>query len=257
MNTSVFGAYARYYNLLYTDKDYAAEAQFVLSRLKRAGIRPNSLLDLGCGTGRHALEFARSGLAVSGVDLSPEMIAMSAGLMADCAPGLGRPPELELGDAATVRLGKRFDCVVSLFHVLSYQTGSEKALAVLETAREHLLPGGAFFFDFWYGPGVLADPPVRREKRLQNAETAVLRVAEPVHRIHENIVEVHYAISVTDKQQNTESVFSECHVMRYWFLPELKFLARSSGLSVLAEGAWMETGFAAAPPWNAWLLLGA
>lgn len=65
---TVFGDYARYYNVLYQDKDYAGEADFVLSCLKRRHEAPRTLLDLGCGTGRHALEMARRGVSVTGVD---------------------------------------------------------------------------------------------------------------------------------------------------------------------------------------------
>jgi hypothetical protein len=44
--------------------------------------------------------------------------------------------------------------------------------------------------------------------------------------------------------------------MRYWFLPELKFLARRSGFAPLGQGGWMEEGFITTPfPWYAWLLL--
>ena len=48
------------------------------------------------------------------------------------------------------------------------------------TAAKHLKPNGVFIFDFWYGPGVLTDPPVVRLKRLENEEIEVLRIAEPV-----------------------------------------------------------------------------
>ena len=71
---AVFGDYAHYYNLLYADKDYAGETAFVLGLLRRDGRNPQTLLDLGCGTGRHALEMAKHGVAVTGVDLSPTML---------------------------------------------------------------------------------------------------------------------------------------------------------------------------------------
>jgi SAM-dependent methyltransferase len=249
----VFAAYAGYYNLLYADKDYAGEAGFVLDRLARFGLRPRSLLDLGCGTGRHGLEFARQGIAVSGVDISAAMIAMGNSALAEVSDV--RPlPRLYQGDAARVKLGRKFEAVVSLFHVMSYQTSEEQALALMAAARRHLRPGGMFFFDFWYGPGVLSDPPGAREKRLDNTEISLCRQARPVHRIHENLVEVNYDIMVTDGARKSE--FSERHLMRYWFLPELKFLARLGGFSPLGQGAWMEEEFINTPcPWYAWLLL--
>ena len=165
---TTFGDYARYYNLLYRDKDYAGETAFVLEIMKKHGCIPRTLLDLGCGTGRHAVEMTRQGVQVTGVDMSETMLTIGQENIRDLnRSGFSAPlPELLQGDARSVRLGKQFDAVVSLFHVMSYQNTEEDALAVLETAREHLKPGGLFFFDFWHGPGVLRDLPARRERIL-------------------------------------------------------------------------------------------
>jgi predicted TPR repeat methyltransferase len=70
---SVFREYAEYYDLLYSDKDYTGEANFVRERLGTLK-QGATLLELGSGTGRHAQAFSELGLRVTGVDLSPEMV---------------------------------------------------------------------------------------------------------------------------------------------------------------------------------------
>ena len=52
----VFDRYARFYDVLYRDKDYAAECRY-LERIfdRHSPRRVRSVLDLGCGTGGHAL----------------------------------------------------------------------------------------------------------------------------------------------------------------------------------------------------------
>lgn len=123
--------------MLYADKDYAGDTGFVLERLQSFGCGPRTLLDLGCGTGRHALELALRDIAVEGVDLSPAMLEMGrrqSATVAVAQPGIS-VPVLHEGDARSVRLGKTFDAVTSLFHVMSYQNTEEDVLAVLETAR--------------------------------------------------------------------------------------------------------------------------
>ncbi len=253
---TVFGEYARYYNVLYQDKDYAGEADFVLSCLKRHEA-PRTLLDLGCGTGRHALEMARRGVSVTGVDMSATMLEMGRQALAaapDLPPGV-TPPRLLEGDARTVRLDTHYDAVTSLFHVMSYQNTEGDALAVMETARQHLKPGGLFLFDFWYGPGVLTDPPTERDRIMEDAHTLVYRHAHPVHRVNDNLVEVHYSIDLTDKSTGTKSSLNEVHKMRYWFLPELRHLASASRLTVIAEGAWRSFELPINTTWNAWILL--
>ena len=254
---ATFGDYARYYNLLYRDKDYAGEVDFIVEALARAGNRPKSLLDLGCGTGRHALELARRGMAVTGVDRSEEMLALGRQGLAAAAPlpeGTAAP-RLVAGDVRTVRLDRRFEAVTSLFHVFSYQLTEEDALALLVTAREHLEPGGHFLFDFWHGPGVLSDPPVRREKIMEDEAIRVRREAVPTMHPLDDAVDVTYHVTLTDKAAGGVSRLSETHRMRYWFLPELRYLARQAGFTPVEAGAWSGFTPPACATWYAWMLL--
>ena len=70
-----FQDYARLYDLFYEGKDYAGEAKYILA-LFRIHLRrkPKNLLDLGCGTGSHALVWSRNGVAVTGLERSSVMI---------------------------------------------------------------------------------------------------------------------------------------------------------------------------------------
>ena len=125
---SVFGKYSRYYDLLYRDKDYAAEAEFVRGMLQKHRPDAHSLLDLGCGTGRHAALLARAGYTVTGVDRSQEMLEVARSQ--DALPGL----DFVRGDLRGIRLGRKFDVVLSLFHVMSYQTSNADLDATFATA---------------------------------------------------------------------------------------------------------------------------
>ncbi len=219
---SAFSAYSAYYDLLYMDKDYAAEAAYVLKRITAgSGRRPGSVLELGCGTGRHAESLCRQGVKVTGVDISSTMIERAR----------ARVPEVVFveGDVRTVRLDAKFDCVVALFHVASYQTSNEDIKAFLATAAAHLNPGGVFMFDFWYGPAVYAQKPTVRVKRMENEAARVLRTAEPVHRVNDCVVEVHYEIIVEEKATQLCRRIKEVHPMRYFFLPELVLLLDQAG----------------------------
>jgi SAM-dependent methyltransferase len=251
---AIFSDYARYYNLLYRDKDYAGEVAFVLDVLRRHGCDPKQILDLGCGTGRHDLEFAKLGIQVTGVDMSETMLAIGRESLAQKVPNGAARPVLNLGDARTVRLGQKFDAVISLFHVMSYQNTEADALAVMETAKAHLKPGGLFLFDFWYGPGVLTDPPKRRERIIEDERTRIRRIAEPVHRVEDNIVVVNYNVEITDIASGKISLIEESHSMRYWFFPELRYLADLSGFSFIADGKWMAEDKVEIDTWNAWML---
>lgn len=225
--TAVFDAYGRYYDLLYRDKDYVAEVDYVVRLLETYG-DGRDLLEFGCGTGRHGRLLAGHGYQVTGVERSAEMIARAEQVNGfTCIES----------DIRDVRLKRTFDAVLSLFHVVSYQTSNASACAVFDRAAEHLRPGGIFLFDVWYTPAVLAQRPEVRVKRLSDDQVEGIRIAEPHLAANENRVDVHYTILVKDLTRGTVQEVREVHPMRHFSLPELDLLADRSGFDrVVAEG---------------------
>lgn len=229
---TVFNAYAAYYDLLYRDKDYARESRYVLALLAQQGLCGGQLLELGCGTGRHAEHFGAAGFRVHGIDLSAKMVARAA-------ERFGVNPAghcFEVADVRTLKLGRVFDAVVALFHVVSYQSSNYDLERTFATAAAHLRIGGAFVFDFWYGPGVLTDRPSVRVKEMSDDTCSVLRLAEPCMLPNENCVDVQYRIWVEDRATARLHRIEEVHRMRYLFLPELQRLATDHGLRI--EGVY-------------------
>ena len=87
-------------------------------------------------------------------------------------------------------------------------------------------------FDFWYGPGVLTDPPTsRRHVRLLNG-TETVRSVQPTMNWVDNSVRLDY--SIENKGPDGLSIVTrETHVMRYFFAPELTMGLASCGLEVV------------------------
>jgi len=235
----VFAHYSRYYDLLYRDKDYPAEAGFVAGLLARHAPTAKSLLELGCGSGRHAELLAGRGLSVHGVDLSADMLAQARARLERAPADTAARLDFSQGDARTVRMGRRFDCVFALFHVMSYQATNADLLAAFATAREHLAPGGVFIFDCWYGPAVLSDRPAVRVKRMEDDRIGVTRIAEPAMHPNECLVDVGYTVFVRDKASQAVETIHETHRMRYLFRPEIELLAQSAGMQVEHACEWL------------------
>lgn len=248
---SVFEAYSQYYDLLYRDKNYAAEADYVHRLIERERPGSQSLLDLGCGTGRHDFLLAEHGYRVTGVDMSADMLKVANAERAKrLAAGGAAPPDFAQGDVRTLRLGARFDAVVSLFHVMSYQTSNDDLLAAFTTLREHVAPGGVVLFDAWYGPTVLTDRPVVRVKRLHGDGFDVTRVAEPVLHPNENVVDVNYQISILERSTQRVQELEETHRMRYLFVPEVRQLLASVGLRLDRACEFLTDGELGFSTWN-------
>jgi SAM-dependent methyltransferase len=250
----VFDAYSRYYDLLYRDKDYAGEVAYLAFHLRRYAPKATSIIELGCGTGAHAEHLARAGYAVHGVDQSESMLARASarksGLPADVAARLS----FERGDARSVRTGESYDAVISLFHVMSYQATNADLQAAFATAAAHLRPAGLFLFDFWYAPAVLTQRPETRVKRLADGEIEVTRIAEPVVRVNENVVDVNYAVFIEVKATGKVEQVQETHRMRYLSLPELALLS-GDAFEVRATHAWMSEAPPDAQSWAAFQIL--
>jgi SAM-dependent methyltransferase len=246
--TEVFDAYAAYYDLLYRDKDYPGEARYVHSLLRRHGVSDGSIIELGCGTGKHAEQLGRLGFSVHGLDLSPSMIEIARKRTpADLASRL----RFDVGDARSARLDRKFDAAISLFHVASYQTTNEDLAGMLATAAAHLKSGGLFVFDFWYGPGVLTDPPGERVKNLEDGVIQVTRKARPTLRPNENVVDVHYQVLVKQNRNGMVADIEETHSMRYLFLPEIRWMLQAAGMKLLQAERWMSDAELDCSSWQA------
>ncbi|MGC8472567.1 MAG: class I SAM-dependent methyltransferase [Acidimicrobiales bacterium] len=122
--------------------DVHGEASFV------SCFAPATVLDAGCGTGRVAIELARRGVDVVGVDLDPAMLEVAR----------RKAPELDwrYADLATLDLGRRFDLVVMAGNVLLFVSPGAEA-AVVERMAAHLAPGGRLVTGFRLGAGLSLD----------------------------------------------------------------------------------------------------
>lgn len=231
MIADVFQDYSAYYDLLYREKDYAAEAEYVARLLRSMLPDSRNLLELGSGTGRHGRLLAEQGFQVVGVERSKRMMEFSS-RNGDKASAGAAAFECILGDIRSVDLNRRFDAVISLFHVVSYQTSNSDVTQTFATAARHLGMGGIFLFDVWHGPAVLKERPSIRMKRIEDDSIRLTRVAEPELDSAANLVSVRYTMFVESKTNGTTNTIREEHRMRYYFPLEIDLLANQAGFAV-------------------------
>jgi SAM-dependent methyltransferase len=135
---------ARWERLAAAGQDPHGEATLVAGLLGGRG--DACVLDAGCGTGRVAIELARRGLAVAGVDLDPKLLDRAR----------AKAPELQWvhGDLTRVELDRRFDVIVMAGNVMIFVEPGTEATVVANLAR-HLAPGGHLVAGFQLRPGGL------------------------------------------------------------------------------------------------------
>jgi len=230
---SSFKDYSSYYDLLNKEKNYRAETQFIHELIQ--SWKPNSkkILNLGCGTGKHDLLLAELGYELVSVDISETMI--------EIAKSQNPHPNIDywVGDVRNYQIDQTFDVVISLFHVMSYQTTEKDLFNSFRTVQKHLTSKGIFIFDCWYGPGVVADPPKHVKRNVEDQNIKVQRKTTPFQIPEKNIVKVQFEVTVEEKNTSIKNVFEEIHPMRYWFNEEIQSIASQSGLSRVEYYKWM------------------
>ena len=139
---------ARFTALEQTGQDVHGEARFV------AALGVSSVLDAGCGTGRVAIELARRGIDVVGVDLDAAMLAVARRKAPHLVWYEGDLATIELANPAAPERRYLFDAIVLAGNVVIFLAPGSEATVVTNLAR-HLAPGGALVAGFQLHPGGL------------------------------------------------------------------------------------------------------
>jgi len=137
----MYQEFAPFYDRMMHDVDYDAWTAYLDGFLKEANAR--TVLDCACGTGSLAVRLAKKGYAVTGSDISADMLAVAR----EKAMRAGFKIPLVQQDMREISLHKPVDAVVCACDGVNYLTGDGDARAFFQAAREALAPGGLLLFD--------------------------------------------------------------------------------------------------------------
>lgn len=246
-----FQDYAYYYNAFYQDKNYCKEAQEIDILLKKySESKVESIINFGCGTGRHDIELCKMGYHCEGIDMSPLMIEIARkNALIEKANH-----NFSVCDIREYEAERKYDAVISLFHVLSYQNTNEDVLRTFKAARNALNVGSIFIFDAWYGPGVLSDKPAVRVKKYEDEKNEMIRVATPVMHDKESVVDVNYDIFIMNKDTKYTEKITEIHKMRYFFRPEIECYLELSGFKLIENIDCQTLGETSYDSWTSYFI---
>jgi SAM-dependent methyltransferase len=163
--------FARHYDVIVGHKDYAAEVD-ALDRLIRGAVpsgRPR-VLDVGCGTGTHALLLAARGHEVTGTDLSPEMI--------DIARAKGGAPTFACLPLDRMEPGA-FDFGYSVFNVVNCLAGLDELISFFADVAARLIRGATLLVESWNPIAVIAEPPETVERVFVDGGRRIVRTVTP------------------------------------------------------------------------------
>ena len=220
--TESFEHLAKYYNLIYSDKDYEKEVSF-LEDIFELTQKPKNILEIGCGTGNYTKILMDKGYDMTALDLSESMLRTAR---EKCAC------KFVQGDIRDVSMNNQFDACIAMFAVMGYVTENSDIIRSLKNIHRHLKENGLFVFDVWNGLAVLRLLPELRIKVVENDKVRLLRIANPKLKSFEHICEVNYKLLILNKDDNKFGEIDEKHIIRFYFPQEIKFFLEATGFEV-------------------------
>ena len=140
---SAYEAFASVYDIFMEQVEYDQWLSHIHAVWEKYGLKPETVIDLGCGTGSIALPLAKEGYDVIGVDLSPEMLteadhkAMEEGVSVRFA----------CQDMTELELGEEADCILSLCDSMNYLTEDGQLEDAFRSIAQHMKKESLFLFD--------------------------------------------------------------------------------------------------------------
>lgn len=225
-----YAPHARFYDLEHADyqEDIAAYAGFAGHASK------DGILELACGSGRLLLPLAASGSRVTGVDLSPTMLALAREKVK--VAGLEKRIRLVHGDMRSITLDQRFDLVIIGLNSLMHLTDQASQRETLRNAARHLAPHGRLVVDL-FNPDV-ALPEAHQEGQLFLHCLKVL--PDGAHLLHFQSPKVDRAAQLVHMTNYYDEMPPDGRVrrhfapfsLRYLSAGELRLLLEQAGLAV-------------------------
>ncbi|MBT8396318.1 MAG: class I SAM-dependent methyltransferase [Gemmatimonadetes bacterium] len=142
----MFSESTELYDFIYSEfKDFEAEAEQVTLLLRNKCPSARRLLDVGCGTGRHAAALTEiHGFEVDGIDIESGFLEIARGR---CPKG-----RFYRGDMASFNLDTRYDAILCLFSSIGYVRTLDRLTLTARTMRKHVAEGGVAIVEPWFTP---------------------------------------------------------------------------------------------------------
>jgi len=235
MSISFQKKYAEYYDILYKDKDYNQEVDFLEEVFRRYLKRkPRTILDLACGTGGHALILAERGYKVSGLDISNGML--------ERAKEKAKERKLEISfykaPMQKFSLNQKFDVIISMFSAINYLREYKDLKSFFRNVYKHLKSNGLLIFDVWNAFSVLDHYDPYREKKVKKGKIEIKRIAKTRIDQIEQLCWVDYHCLVYKSHKKVDE-FDDHHHLKFFFVSELKSYLEDAGFEILAIGPFL------------------
>lgn len=218
--------YSKYYDLVYSKKNYKKEVNFFFKLIKDNNFKIKKILELGSGTGNHGKYIKKAGYDIIGVEKSLPMIKFSK------KKKIGF--KIHNCDLKKFRIKKKFDLVISLFHVINYMIKDSEINKFFETAKFHLNKNGYLLFDTWHTPAIKFRKPSKIKKIFLNEKFKIVKNVNP-KKINSKIYYINYNFEIFNKLSKRIDSFYETHKIRHFNIDELILFAKKKNFEFISS----------------------
>ncbi len=248
--SELFSDYASFYDILYQDKDYTKESIYVSQLIEKFNSKPKdklNIIDLACGTGKHAIELFKMGFNIDGSDISKEMISVA---QKECCVKNIDIKFFNESFQTSGNIKKKYDVILSMFSSINYLTEYNDFSSALKNISYLLTDDGIFIFDFWNGDAVVDLYSPIKVKRMKKDNREILRISETsIDRVSQ-IAKVDFNFIMMESGRILKD-FKEIHSIRYYFLQEMNDLLCGNGFNVIFRCPFMKiTDNISSSEWN-------
>ncbi len=194
--------------------------------LDEFGIEPRHMLDIACGEGSFAVGMAKKGYTVTGVDRSPQMIALAQ----ERAQDAGVDVDFRVEDMRTLPFEGEFDLITCFFDSLNYLLTVQGLHNAFQSAFKALQPGGFYIFDMNTIYGLAVDW-MRERSYIQNETEDFIEIHQQDFD-YENLIAA-MTVTVFQKQGELWERFEETHQERGYPIADIQFLLSETGFEII------------------------
>lgn len=207
---------AKYYDLLYSFKDYEAEAQKIMSIAnKHKTSKGNTLLDVASGTGNHIKHFTKK-YECTGVDLNK-------GILNEAKKNVPNATFIK-ADMTKMDLGKKFDVITCLFSSIGYVQNEKELQKTMQIFSNHLREGGVLIIEPWFTPNEFKEGTYLT---TYDGDVEIARVIRSTKKGNKSVMDMHFLIG----EGTNITRFNEPHEMTLFTNEQYLNALKKAGLS--------------------------
>lgn len=231
--------FAYTYDRLMNSMPYEDWLRFVKESFDRFGMKPSTIVDLGCGTGNLTIPLAVEGYQLTGIDLSEDMLAVAEQKTGEYKSQLrGGAIHWVQQDLREWDLGEQVDVALSICDSLNYLLEEEDIVDAFRQTFKGLKPGGLFLFDV-HTPEQLFAYADSQPFFLNEDDVAYIWTSE----LDDERVQIEHELTifVKDSGKDTFRRIDETHLQRAYSLQWLKEMLLAVGFTevhMAADFTW-------------------